>query len=315
MCGRPTEPGPAFARTASTVIGIAVLVQRFHDLNVALVAGRLELGQPVAQLAGRVVDEEHEQVHRPGGSTGELTGDLAARDQPQRVRAGGGAGLRHVVEGVVVGERQRRQPCFTRQLDDPCRRVGSVRHRRVAVQVDHERASAASARGAGPVNPTPSRYSITWRGRRRYVAIVRDDPHLGRRRRFVRIRYAGELGDLTRARPLVQTLHVALLADLDRRVDVDLDEPVDGRPDLVAHRAVRRDRRRHRHDPVAGQQRRDPPDAADVRVPIGLREPESRRQVLAHLVAVEQLDAMPTPAQLVRRRRRRSCSSPTPTGP
>src|SRR5262249_24193190 len=72
------------------------------------------------------------------------------------------AGLTDVVEGVVVGERERREPRLSGEADDLGRRVGAVRHRRVGVQVDHERASAASGRGAGPVSPAPSRESITW---------------------------------------------------------------------------------------------------------------------------------------------------------
>src|SRR5262249_14202208 len=71
------------------------------------------------------------------------------------------------------------------------------------------------------------------------------------------------------------------------------------RPPLSPHGPVREDRRRHGDDPVSRQQRRDPADPADVRVAVGLREPEAGRQVLAHLVAVQKLDAVPPPSQLV----------------
>ena len=71
---------------------------------------------------------------------------------------------------------------------------------------------------------------------------------------------------------------------------MDLDEVVDPAAHLVAHRPVRRDRGGHRDDAVAGEQARDAPDAADVGVAVLLREAEPLREVLAHLVAVEQLD-------------------------
>src|SRR5439155_18288801 len=53
---------------------------------------------------------------------------------------------------------------------------------------------------------------------------VRVDRQLGREGRLVRRRDAGELRDLARPGLLVEPLHVALLADLERAVDVDLDE-------------------------------------------------------------------------------------------
>src|SRR6266481_4784994 len=68
------------------------------------------------------------------------------------------------------------------------------------------------------------------------------DRQLGRQRRLVRSGDAGELLDLAGARLLVEAFHVALLTDLDRTLDVHLDEVIaHQRPDLIAVGAVRRD--------------------------------------------------------------------------
>src|SRR5438105_14002241 len=96
---------------------------------------------------------------------------------------------------------------------------------------------------------------------------------------------------------------------------MDLDEMRRPAPNLVAHRAIRRDRRSDGHDPVAGQHRRDPSDAADVLVAVGLREPEPLRKVLAHLVAVEQLDlAAPRPQVVDHDVRDRALARPREAG-
>ena len=108
--------------------------------------------------------------------------------------------------------------------------------------------------------------------------------------RLVRIGHAGELGDLAGPGLGVQALHVARLAVFERGRDVDFDEVVDPAAHLVTDGAVGGDRRGDRHHAVAREQRRDETDPEDVRVAVGLGETEPLRQVLAHLVAVEQLD-------------------------
>src|SRR5262249_59103862 len=116
-----------------------------------------------------------------------------------------------------------------------------------------------------------------------------------------RIGPAGELLDPAPERLLVQALHVAAGPLLDRRVDKDLDEgPVrlDQPACLVPRLAVRRDGGDDHRRAVARQPRRDPADAADVRVPVLLREAEALREMLAHLVAVEPLDEPAAPLEL-----------------
>ena len=85
-------------------------------------------------------------------------------------------------------------------------------------------------------------------------------------RRLVRRRDAREVLDLARARLLVEPLRVALLGDLDRDVDVDLDEG-DGRVALrdgavqvardLAVGEVRRDEGRQGRSRGVGEQLRD----------------------------------------------------------
>src|SRR5690606_16677003 len=92
---------------------------------------------------------------------------------------------------------------------------------------------------------------------------------LGARRGLVRVGDAGEVLDDPLAGLLVETLGVALLDDLERAVDEDLDERgLAARADLVADRRVRRDRRGDRDDAVARQHVRDVADAADVGVAV-----------------------------------------------
>src|SRR5262245_15312491 len=119
--------------------------------------------------------------------------------------------------------------------------------------------------------------------------LVRVAGDLGPERRLVRVADAGELLDLAGARLLVEALHVALLADGERRVDEHFDETRGVLADLVADLAVRADRRADRDAAVLGERVRDPADAADVRVAVRLPEAEALRQVRAHDVAVEDL--------------------------
>src|SRR5829696_10092902 len=76
-------------------------------------------------------------------------------------------------------------------------------------------------------------------GRRLGVLLGATDPDLRVLRHLVRRAHAGEVEQLAGARPRVEALRVALLADLDRGVDVDLDERQPGRRVQVAReRAV-----------------------------------------------------------------------------
>src|SRR5690606_36715410 len=88
-------------------------------------------------------------------------------------------------------------------------------------------------------------------------------------------------------------LAIALLEDLERRRDMDLEE-ADQRlahvANLLARRRGWRDRRADRDAAVLRDLARDIADAQDVEIAMLLREAELTRQVLAHDVAVEQRD-------------------------
>src|SRR5581483_6970552 len=132
---------------------------------------------------------------------------------------------------------------------------------------------------------------------RRVVLGVEND--LGVERRLVWIRDAGELLDLALEGLLVQALHVALRADLDRCLDEDLDEPVAHQlARLVADLAVGGDGGGDHRDAVPGEQVGDEGDPANVRVAVLLGEPEALGEVLADHVAVEHLDPRTPIAQL-----------------
>src|SRR6266850_725861 len=123
-----------------------------------------------------------------------------------------------------------------------------------------------------------------------FLARVHHD--LGLQRLLVGIADAGEVLDDPLARLLVEALRVARLDHVERRLDEHLDE---GRvtllADLVADLAIGRDRGRDRRDAVAREHVGDVSDATDVRVAVFLGEAEALREVLAHFVAVEDLDA------------------------
>src|SRR6266481_9114551 len=91
----------------------------------------------------------------------------------------------------------------------------------------------------------------------------------------------------------VETLDVAVLADLQRGRDVDLEEVVAHQPPhLVAHGAVGGDRRGDDLHPIASEQLGHEADPTDVDVAVLLGEAETLGEVLPHDVAVQQLDAL-----------------------
>ena len=108
---------------------------------------------------------------------------------------------------------------------------------------------------------------------------------------------AGELGDLAAAGLGVEALAVASLALLERRGDVDEEERtarcLDHLLDLLARLGEGRDGRADGDAAVARDLGRHPADAADVGLPVGLREGEAGGQVAAYDVAVEAGDAAP----------------------
>jgi len=124
--------------------------------------------------------------------------------------------------------------------------------------------------------------------------------HLGSERRLVGVVNAGEALDLPGACLLVEALHVAGFADLDRGVRVHLHEAPDERSCLVAYGAVGGDGRRDRDSTVPRDEIRDEGDPADVDVAIFLREAQTLREVLAHDVAVQDLRPNAAPRELTR---------------
>ena len=80
---------------------------------------------------------------------------------------------------------------------------------------------------------------------------------------------------------------------------MDLDEVVHVAPHLVAHYPVGRNGSGHGDDAIAGKEARDEADSPDVDVAVFFGERESLRDVLSHLVAVEQFDTMAARPQLL----------------
>lgn len=57
-----------------------------------------------------------------------------------------------------------------------------------------------------------------------HAKLISPDVNLGILRRFVRRRYASEVGDLSGPSLLVQSLRISLLSDLDRYINKNFDE-------------------------------------------------------------------------------------------
>ena len=119
------------------------------------------------------------------------------------------------------------------------------------------------------------------------------DPDLGVDGRLVGIRHAGELGDLAGARLRVEPF-TSRASQSSSVVATWTSTKLSIQPRTSSRTlAVRGDRGRHRDHAVAGEQRGDESDPEDVGVAVLLREAEALREVLAHFVAVEQLDLAP----------------------
>src|SRR5262249_34401765 len=102
---------------------------------------------------------------------------------------------------------------------------------------------------------------------------------------------AGELGDLADARLPVEALDVPGLADLERRAEIYLEEPIRA-DDLARALAVLPERRNHRHQrDRAGvvEQPRDLGGAAEILGAVASREAEVPVQTEAKIVAVERI--------------------------
>jgi hypothetical protein len=64
---------------------------------------------------------------------------------------------------------------------------------------------------------------------------------IGRLRRFIRIVQPGEIRDFTGTGAAIQALGIALLADIERRVDKDFQVSVRVTPNFRTNRAIRSD--------------------------------------------------------------------------
>ena len=114
----------------------------------------------------------------------------------------------------------------------------------------------------------------------------------------------------------VHALDVALLADVDRRAAIDLDEVSLGHlAGLVADRPVRADDRAERGAAVLGDQAGDVADAPDVRVAVFLAEAQALGEVRADLVAVQGASSCGRTRPAARSWRGRWCSCPSPRAP
>jgi hypothetical protein len=113
--------------------------------------------------------------------------------------------------------------------------------------------------------------------------------HLRGDRRLVRIVHAGEHLDLPTPRSRVHSFAIARFTDLDRGIDVDLDELpfFEHAPHLVSRGSVRAHRRAQRHSVVADDFGGDEPDPEDVQIPVLFGEPETSGQVGANDIAIE----------------------------
>ena len=253
-----------------------VLVHVHEQVEVVLGDHALAEAVHVLELPRRVDVQERERRRRGiEGLAREVQHDravLADRVQHHRV-LGLGDDLAHDVD------RLRLEPLQVRELD----------------AVDH---------AGTPRQPSSSSFAMTSCADSLGESAVVSRRSSGARRLLVRVADPGELRDLPRARLRVQALHVAPLALLHRRRDVDLDEHavggLDERARLPARLRVRRDGGDDDGRAVPRQPRGDPADALDVRVAVLLREAEPLREVRAHDVAVELLDEQASPLQLGR---------------
>src|ERR1700719_325318 len=109
----------------------------------------------------------------------------------------------------------------------------------------------------------------------------------GRLGRLIGVIHAGEVMKFARSRAAIQAFDVALLADGQRRIDIDFKEIPDTPPHLIPHGAIRGDGRDKHNDAIASQQLGHETDPANVFIAILLAETEVLTEVLPHDVAIE----------------------------
>lgn len=111
--------------------------------------------------------------------------------------------------------------------------------------------------------------------------------NVGGERRFIRIVEARHSVNLSRAGAPVDSLEVALLANFERSMNVDLQKIADLVSHLLAQRAIRRNGGNQNDHALARQEFRDESYPPDIFVPVRLAESEVAAKVLANDIAVE----------------------------
>lgn len=108
-----------------------------------------------------------------------------------------------------------------------------------------------------------------------------------------------EVLDLALAGLLVEPLGIALLADIQRRIDMHLDEVavVEQLTGGIAVGAERRDKGGNNDDTGIGEQLGDFPHAADVLGAVGFAHGEVFAQAMANVVTVQQHGVITTPIE------------------
>jgi hypothetical protein len=137
----------------------SVVLQDSHDPPVPVGPGGLQPAQPVLQRPRPVGQEVHEQVHR---GRAHFAGEFATLHEPDPDLGRRRSGLRQPFDGVVVGERHRRQPLPGRDGHERRRLVRPVGGGGVGVEIDHSddrtgcRWSQGEGRSAQGVTRSPS---------------------------------------------------------------------------------------------------------------------------------------------------------------
>src|SRR5579864_8519267 len=115
---------------------------------------------------------------------------------------------------------------------------------------------------------------------------VRMTFNLRTERRFIGIVDTGKSSELSSPGLPVKAFQIALFANVDRRIDVDLDKISRVATYFVPHSTIWRDGRYQHDDAIPAQQVSYKADAADIFVAVLLAETEVLPQVLAKYVSV-----------------------------
>src|SRR5437588_7723917 len=110
---------------------------------------------------------------------------------------------------------------------------------------------------------------------------------------FIGIINTSEILDFACVHELIESLDIALTADIDGTLDINLDKIADFSTCPFACFAVRGNGGRDTNHPIAGQQVTDKSDALDVGIAILAAETEALTQMGAHNISVQHLNVTP----------------------